>query len=109
MRALRTFSRREQAGEANLTGELTAGACLMAGRPAGLFRTGARAMQAKRIEVVRIYTTPAELRSMADELEALWKKARLGQDVPSMSINCEYGFEVKIVVDQEAMQRPAGE
>lgn len=56
----------------------------------------------KEVREVVWYTTPTELRELANRLEAAWKKAAWGQDVPS---EFQYGNEVgiRVMIDQEKM------
>lgn len=57
-----------------------------------------------KTETAEWFTTPAELRKIADELEIKWANATVGDDVPA---HVERGENVRlrIVIDQEKMQR----
>lgn len=62
-------------------------------------------MNLSRHEVIHWFTTPEELRSIADEMEKRWRRLQPGQD---KTITTVYGktTELKILVDQENIKSP---
>lgn len=51
-------------------------------------------------QYVQLLTTPDELRGMADRLDALWAKAKLGEEVPTI-IEDNGSVVVRFTIDQE--------
>lgn len=59
-------------------------------------------MRPKRVDKVQVDVTPSELRELADQLQAMWDRSKVGDNVPSVTI---YGDECELVfrIDQEEM------
>lgn len=57
-----------------------------------------------RHEVVRWFTTPKELRRIADEMDDLWGSIRPGQD-KTVSMVYSKDTELHILIDQDRMSR----
>jgi hypothetical protein len=55
--------------------------------------------------VTHWYTTPKELRAIADHLEAKWRIATVGQEVPKYDTY----RDMVVVIDQEAMHEQEAE
>lgn len=60
---------------------------------------------AQQAALILVYTTPAELRQIANVLEARWKAVKMGQEVPSYILVWEgqKNIRVDLVIDQGAM------
>lgn len=57
-------------------------------------------------DLIRIDTTPAELRELADRLERAWARATLGEDVPRDVVYANWRgnwVELHYVIDQDRM------
>jgi len=50
------------------------------------------------------YTTPVELRTIADEMEEFWKACQLGQD-KTVAVRIGKNAELCIIVDQDRIER----
>lgn len=61
-------------------------------------------MKSENPKIVRILTTPDELRIIANVLERLWSDARLGEDVPVHVMHTSNG-ELHFTIDQNDMHR----
>jgi hypothetical protein len=54
--------------------------------------------------VIRVFTTPAELRELAAQMEKVWSKKKLGEDLTVATWNGT-GVEILFVCDQDLMRR----
>lgn len=57
-------------------------------------------MRVDRYEVVRWFTTPKELRKIADEMESRWKTIKLGEDTTIQSVWTNE-TQLHIMIDQD--------
>lgn len=61
-------------------------------------------MKPKLYQVVRVYVTPKHLREVADTIERRMAQARLGEDVPKVTLYGD-GVELDLVADQDAFHK----
>lgn len=58
-----------------------------------------------RIETLQVFTTPEELRRMADQMQETFLRARLGESlVGARFLDCD-GVIIELVCDQERMKK----
>lgn len=57
----------------------------------------------RKVNFVEFFTTPEELRRLADRLDEMWKSASLGDDVPRATVHYDTENRLDLVIDQEGM------
>lgn len=62
-------------------------------------------MSIVRHQVICWFTTPTELRRIAQQMEELWPKLRPGQD-KTVSVKVSSDTELRILIDQELIEIP---
>lgn len=66
-------------------------------------------MIARQSRLIEIYTTPAQLREIADSLEKQWRNARLGHEVPRCKeYSKDGGLEIHFIIDQDQIKISPG-
>jgi hypothetical protein len=58
-----------------------------------------------RHEVIHWYTTPTELRKIADEMDQAWRKLQPGEN-KTVSSQISANTELRICIDQELIESP---
>lgn len=62
-------------------------------------------MIVKENKYINIYTTPKELREMADEMEKEWEKSQIGDSLISHEIvSNDNKYEIHFIINQEEMK-----
>lgn len=59
----------------------------------------------KQVNLCVIYTTPKQLRALADRLDDRLTKTRLGEDMPTETFYPDGNAEVRFAIDQDELHR----
>ena len=55
--------------------------------------------------VLKFYTTPTELRELADKMEKHWEESIIGDDLAVDNFNLTEEYKLKIIIDQKAVKK----